>query len=45
MPKEPWTTGRIIKTVVAVVFVGGLVFLKFGLGAINSVDNSAVEKK
>lgn len=43
MPKEKWTAGRIIKTVIAVVFVGGLIFLKFGLGAINSIDNSAVE--
>lgn len=43
MPKEKWTTGRIIKTVIVVVFVGGLIFLKFGLGAINSIDNSAVE--
>jgi tetratricopeptide (TPR) repeat protein len=44
MPKEKWTTGRIIKTVLAVVFVGGLILLKFGWGAINSIDNSAVEK-
>jgi tetratricopeptide (TPR) repeat protein len=43
MPKEKWTTGRIIKTVIAVVFVGGLIFLKFGLGAINSIDNTAVD--
>ena len=44
MPKEPWTTGRIIKAVVAVIFVGGLIFLKFGLSAINSIDNKAVDK-
>lgn len=44
MPKEPWTTGRIIKVVVAVIFVGGLIFLKFGLSAINSIDNTAVNK-
>lgn len=44
MPKEQWTTGRIIKTVIAVVFVGGLIFLKFGLGAITSIDNTAVDK-
>lgn len=44
MPKEPWTTKKIIKTVLIVVFVGGLIILKFGLSAINSVDNSAVEK-
>lgn len=44
MPKEPWTTGRIIKTVIAVVFVGGLVLLKFGWGAINSIDSTAVDK-
>lgn len=44
MPKEPWTTGKITKTVLAVVFVGGLILLKFGMAAINSVDNSAVEK-
>jgi len=43
MPKEKWTAGRIIKTVIAVVFVGGLIFLKFGLSAINSIDNTAVE--
>jgi tetratricopeptide (TPR) repeat protein len=43
MPKEPWTTGRIVKTVIAVVFVGGLIFLKFGLGAINSIDSTAVD--
>lgn len=44
MPKEAWTAGRIIKTVVAVIFVGGLILLKFGWGAINSIDNTAVEK-
>lgn len=44
MPKERWTTGRIIKTIVGVVFVGGLILLKFGWGAINSIDNTAVEK-
>jgi tetratricopeptide (TPR) repeat protein len=44
MPKEKWTVGRIIKTVVAVIFVGGLIFLKFGLGAINSIDSTAVDK-
>ena len=44
MPKERWTTGRTIKTIVAVVFVGGLILLKFGWGAINSIDNTAVEK-
>ena len=44
MPKEPWTTGRIIKTVIAVVFVGGLILLKFGWGAINSIDSTAVDK-
>lgn len=44
MPKEPWTTGRIIKTVIGVIFVGGLIFLKFGMAAINSVDNSAIVK-
>ncbi len=44
MPKEKWTTGRIIKTVLVVVFVGGLILLKFGLGAINSVDNTAIDK-
>lgn len=44
MPKEKWTTGRIIKTIIAVVFVGGLIFLKFGLGAINSIDSTAVDK-
>lgn len=44
MPKEPWTTGRIIKVVIAVIFVGGLIFLKFGLSAINSIDNKAVDK-
>jgi tetratricopeptide (TPR) repeat protein len=43
MPKERWTTGRIIKTILVVVFVGGLLLLKFGLSAINSVDNTAVE--
>lgn len=44
MPKEPWTKGRIIKTIIAVVFVGGLIILKFGLGAINSIDSTAVDK-
>jgi tetratricopeptide (TPR) repeat protein len=44
MRKEPWTAGRIIKAVVAVIFVGGLIFLKFGLGAINSIDSTAVDK-
>lgn len=44
MPKEKWTTARIIKTVIAVVFVGGLILLKFGLGAINSIDSTAVNK-
>ncbi|MFZ2038621.1 MAG: hypothetical protein WAV11_01640 [Minisyncoccia bacterium] len=43
MPKEKWTTSRIIKTIIVVVFIGGFIFLKFGLGAINSIDNSAVE--
>lgn len=44
MPKEKWTTGRIVKTIIAVVFVGGLILLKFGLGAINSIDSTAVNK-
>ena len=44
MPKESWTKGRIIKTIIAVVFVGGLIILKFGLGAINSIDSTAVDK-
>lgn len=44
MPKERWTTGRIIKTIAGVVFVSGLILLKFGWGAINSIDNTAVEK-
>jgi hypothetical protein len=44
MPKEKWTAGRIIKTVLAVVFVGGLILLKFGWGAINSIDSTAVDK-
>lgn len=44
MPKEPWTKGKIIKTIIAVVFVGGLIILKFGFGAINSIDNTAVDK-
>jgi tetratricopeptide (TPR) repeat protein len=44
MPKEKWTTSRVIKTIVAVVFVGGLILLKFGLGAINSIDSTAVNK-
>lgn len=44
MPKERWTKGQIIKTVLGVVFVGGLIFLKFGLGAINSIDSTAVDK-
>lgn len=43
MPKEPWTTGRIIKTVAVVVIVGGLILVKIIFGAINSVDNTAVE--
>ena len=44
MPKEPWTKGKIIKTIIAVVFVGGLIILKFGFGAINSIDSTAVDK-
>ncbi len=44
IPKEKWTTSRIIKTAVLVIIVGGLIILKFGLGAINSVDNTAVNK-
>lgn len=44
MPKEEWTAGRIIKTVLMVVFVGGLILLKFGWGAINSLDSTAVDK-
>ncbi len=44
MPKEKWTTGRIIKTILAAVFFGGLILLKFGWGAINSIDNTAVDK-
>ncbi len=44
MPKEPWTTERIIKTVLVVIFVGGLILLKIGWVAFSSVDNSAVEK-
>jgi len=43
MSKKPWTTGRIIKTVIAVIFVGGLILLKFGFSAINSIDNKAVD--
>ncbi len=43
IPKEPWTTGRIIKTVAVVVIVGGLILVKIIFGAINSVDNTAVE--
>ena len=43
MPKEPWTTGRIIKTVAVVVIVGGLILVKIIFGAINSVDNTAVD--
>lgn len=44
MPKEAWTKGRVIKTVLTVVFVGGLILLKFGWSAINSIDSTAVDK-
>jgi len=44
LPKERWTTGRVIKTILAVVFVGGLILLKFGWGAISSIDKTAVDK-
>jgi tetratricopeptide (TPR) repeat protein len=44
MPKEPWTTGKIIKTVLAVIVVGGIIVAKFGLSSINSIDNKAVDK-
>lgn len=40
MPKEKWTVGRVIKIIIAVVFIGGLILFK----AFNSIDNSAVEK-
>ena len=44
MPKEKWSIPRSIKTAVAFVFVGGLILLKFGFGAFNSIDNIAVNK-
>lgn len=44
MPSEPWTFGKIIKTIVVVVFIGGLIILRFGFGAINSLDSDAVDK-
>ena len=44
MPKEKWTAWKVVKAVIAVVFVLGLIILKFGMAAINSVDNKAVDK-
>lgn len=41
-PKEPWTAGRIIKSIIVVIVVGGLILVKVIFGAINSVDNTAV---
>jgi len=43
-PKEPWTIGRIIKTVAIVAVVAGLILLKVIFGAINSADSTAVGK-
>ena len=40
MPKGKGTTGRIIKTAIVVIFVGGLIFLN----VITSIDNTAVDK-
>lgn len=42
MPKEPWTTKKIIKTILVTIFFGGIILLKFGLGAVNSLDNTAI---
>jgi tetratricopeptide (TPR) repeat protein len=42
MPKEPWTIKRIIKFVALAVFVCAIIVLKFGLGAANSIDSTAV---
>lgn len=44
MPKKPWTKVRIIKTVLMVIVFGGLLSLKFIGGAINSLDNDAIDK-
>jgi tetratricopeptide (TPR) repeat protein len=44
IPKEPWTASRIIKTVIVVGIVGGLILIKIIFGAVNSVDNTAVDK-
>jgi tetratricopeptide (TPR) repeat protein len=44
MPKEKWTVGRIIKAVIISAILLVVIVLKFGLGAINSVDNTAVSK-
>ena len=40
MPKEPWTAGRVTKTLLIIAFVAGIIILR----AVNTVDSVAVDK-
>lgn len=44
VPKEPWTAGRIIKTVLIVLIVAAIFGSKIIFSAINSVDSGAIDK-
>jgi len=42
--KKSWISGKAIKSTLITLLVVGAVFLKFGVGMFNSVDNQAVDK-
>lgn len=44
MPKKPWTTKRIIRSVLAIVLVGGFFLLRIIFAGINSIDSDAIDK-
>jgi tetratricopeptide (TPR) repeat protein len=38
-----WTIGKIVKLVLTIIVVGGAIFLRFGMGIFNSINNEAVD--